>query len=275
MPSVPELAQEIDAKRRELDADPRLWNGTQLALDHLDVSRLPDTEEPKLRMWFRKSDYATFTVVGDRWYEATTTAGAELDGNQLREVDPFLSNCLGINLTVETAEGRLVITKRSHFAVNWNGFWHISANEGLAVADLEPGGRVNIVGASIRAVREELGLDVSSLDDLADRLSIHTLALHVDRYQWGLLGHLDLRGTAYTEGAVRSARNFGAGHDDWEASDIRFIEFERSADSLVREITRQRSWIPMGLVCLALSGGIRHPGRAEELREALLQRSGR
>jgi len=259
----------IEDWRDRLASDPRRWNGQQLALSHLDVSRDARSEHPIIALTFKESDYAYFCALGEIWTDLPIESRRAIDGDALREADPLLSASFGLNCTVETADAKLLITRRSRLARGWEGLWHTSFNEGLSALDRRPGGTVDILGAFGRGLHEELGIDWHGISDFSERLNVHTLLLDVDNYQWGLLAHLDLRSTEITSTAIRIARNLGAAHDGWEASEIRFIPFTGSADAVVEELERAEEWVPHGLLNVALSAVHSQPSHAARIREAL------
>lgn len=254
----------------KLDSDPQAWNGISLALDRCEVGRSPNSELPTLSLWFRETDYAAARAVEEFWLSEPVAIRRQVDGEQLRIVDPFLSNGFGLNCTIETADGKLLITRRGKNARGWNGRWHTSFNEGVSVADRLPGHEVDIVAAFGRGMKEEIGLDPRDVSNFQELLQIHALILDVDNYQWGLLAHLDLRGTVFTSQFLRGLRNVGAAADDWEASEVRFIDFDRDAGGVLDEIDHSDAWVPHGLVNLALSAIVRHPSNASPVHKALM-----
>lgn len=270
LPSQEEIEEATAASRRILDDDPRMWNGTSLALVRADVSRDSVTEVSNLTLTFRENEYARHIAISQLWENLPLQQRRGLDGNQLRIVDPILSTSFGLNCTLETADGKIMLTKRSVLTYGSHDRWHISFNEGLSKLDRLPGSRIDLQHAFARGLREEIGLEEAQIENFQDRLKVHTLILDVDRYQWGLLAHLDLRDTEITSTAIQVGRNLGAAHDDWESSQIRFIRFTDSVDEVLTELTKANEWSAHGLLNLALSTVLRHPNRASEIRLALL-----
>lgn len=252
-----------------LDSDPSAWNGISLALEKIALSRTPMREDPVLNLWFRETDYASARAAGDFWREKAPEEGWGLDGETLRRVDPFFSNSFGLNCTVETADGKLLITRRSSGARDWTGLWHTSFNEGLSLEDLDPVAGLDPVKAFQRGLKEEIGIDPQHVPEFERRLTIHTLMLEVSLYQWGLLAHLDLNGTEFTSESILALRDQGAAADSWEASEVRFVEFDETPTSIVDEISNSAEWIPHGLLNVAQSTIVRFPESAREIREAL------
>lgn len=269
-PLVSDLSSRIDSWAMKLEADPHFWNGTSLALYRCDVSRTPRAEEPVLVMQFREENYATFCAIDEIWQSIGTETRRSFDGDRLRQVDPLLSNCFGINCTVETADGQVLLTTRSTLARSWASHSHISFNEGLSSLDRRPGGVVDVLGAFERGFQEEIGVSIRELPDFFNRLVIHSLVLDVDRYQWALLAHLNLENTSLTSSKLSAMRSLGAATDDWEASDVRFISFSDSPTAVLSELKSSRPWVAHGLLNLALSAIHRHPASADEIRDAVV-----
>lgn len=271
LPSLEEIEKATAVNRKELDDNPRMWNGTSLALVRADVGRDSATEASNLTLTFHENEYARHIAISQLWENLPTEQRRRLDGNQLRVVDPIVSTSFGLNCTLETADGKLLLTKRSVLTYGSHDRWHISFNEGLSKLDRLPGSRIDLYHAFARGLQEEIGLEESQIENFRDRLKVHTLILDVDRYQWGLLAHLDLRDTEITSTAIQVGRNLGAAHDDWESSQIRFIRFTDSIEEVLTELTNADEWSAHGLLNLALSTIVRHPNRALEIRQALLR----
>lgn len=272
LPPLDELEREIALERQRIQSDPTQWNGTKLSLTSLEVSRTPDTEEPVLQMHFHRSDHASMSVIGRLWQGCHAGDPARiLDGDLLRTVDPLLSHSFGMNATLETADGMLLVTKRGRGTSGWHGRWHTSVNEGTGPMDASPGGRVDVLDTLVRGIREEIGADIASIQDVAGRMVVHTLMLDVDRYEWGMLAHVDLRGTSWSSTEILAARAIGAAHDDWEASELRLLPF--TVETVIEECMRPAEWIPHGLLNLVTSAVTRYPRETARLRGALLAAS--
>jgi len=270
LPDADQLERSIDSHAARLDADEHYWNGISLALSECQFSREPGFEQAELSLKFREENYATACAIEEAWESLTLEQRRSIDGNSLRRVDPLLCNGFGLNCTIETADGFVLLTHRSDYTRGWKRHRHISFNEGLSVRDLLPGGVVDLERGFARGLHEELGIQASQIPDFRRRLVVHTFVLDVDRYQWGLLAHLNLEETDITSAAIRMARNLGAATDDWEASDISFIPFKDSATEVISELINPNSWVSHGLLNLALSAIHRHPTKARQIRSALL-----
>lgn len=267
-------AEKVEAARKQwadkLAADPVKWNGETLALEKCELGQGGDGEDPTLQLWFRQTDYALARVAEDMWLELPLSERRSLTGSHLPDVDPFFSNGFGLNCTVETADGYVLVSRRGPAAHGWNGYWHTSFNEAVAPDDRDDGHFVDIIGGFRRGLKEELGLDLEQVPGFSERLTIHTLMLAVDTYQWGLLAHLDLSNTEFTADYMSGLRKIGAAPDAWEASEIRFIKFAAGPEEAIAEIERAEEWIPHGLLNLALSAIVKHPSKSQLIQKKLL-----
>lgn len=262
------LESATDVWRHDLEAEPGMWNGTALSVVDLSVARTAEDENPTLSLEFEEREYASCRARQDIWLALDERARRGLlERDRLRRVNALISSGFGLNATVETADGKLLVARRGEGTVAGAGLRHTSMNEGLNHSDREPNGRVNIAAAFSRGLREELGVDLVSV---AAGVVVHSVILDVDRYEWALLGHIDLSDTPIHSGEIRALRNVGMAADDWESSEIEFIDF--SAEGVLQEIDRQEEWIPHGLMNLALSYIHRHPSHADTIRRALVGR---
>lgn len=262
-PEWPSVERAVEDMSRRIRETPRMWNGLALSVVAAYVSRTPEAEETELEIEFEVRDYATCRAVQEVWLGLEPRDRRELlAGDAIREVDPFIASGFGLNLTVETSDGKVLLTRRGSHTSSWPNHRHISMNEGLNQSDMSPGGRVNIQHAFVRGLHEELGIHLETMSDYA--LDVHSLILDIDRYEWALLGHLDLRRSGVTSADLRQMRIVGMAADSWESSDLLFEDFTLAAIS--SEFDRQDEWIPHGLMNLALSYAYRFPSRTKDLR---------
>lgn len=266
-----DIAVAIEKKRRELAAAPDAWNAEKLALRRIAVSRHGSMELPMLKLQFAKTDHASFQVVAAAWEERFTAGleGGELRGEELLDVLPGLSNSFGINLTVETADDQLLLTRRSAKASGGRNLRHISVNEGMALMDQDPrSGLPDPYRTALRGIAEELGVDLGGEPDIRERITFHSLVCDVTRYEWALLGHVNLTQTAWTNASFIHARKLGMGPDDWESSSLEFIPMTKDA---VEEALRDDSeWVGHGYVNLLLSAMHRLRGERQAILAAAL-----
>lgn len=261
-PAAPAHLQEaIEAKRLELDSAPEAWNAEKLALRRIRVSRMGNHEEPTVDLGYGITDYATFQVIASAWETKYRDLGAgqELTAEDLRDVLPGLSNSFGINLTVETADDHLLLTQRSAKASSAKNLRHISVNEGMALADIDP--KTNLPDpylTALRGMEEELGVDLSEDPDIRSRITFHSLICDVTRYEWALLGHVDLTQTKWTNAVFQGARKLGGAPDDWETNNLTFVPLDRK--SIEKELEDDSNWVGHGYMNLLLSAVFRFRG---------------
>lgn len=270
-----EIEQMIEDKRRELDAAPGAWNAEMLALRRLEVARVGSHELPALKLHYAKTDYAAFQVISSEWEKrfAGGLEGGEILGQELLDVLPGLSHSFGINLTIETADDQLLLTRRSAKTSGGRNLRHISVNEGMALMDMDPRtGIPDPYRTALRGIAEELGVDLGDEPDIRNRITFHGLVCDVTRYEWALLGHVNLTQTAWTNSSFIQARRLGLGPDDWESNRLEFIPMTKAA---VEEALRDDAeWVGHGYMNLVFSAMHRlrsdHRAILTAVRSALL-----
>lgn len=224
------------------------------------MSREGSDELPVLTLRFAETDHASFLAIAAEW-ESLMAAGLEggpLRGEELLDILPGLSNSFGINLTVETADGQLLLTRRSAKTASGQNLRHISVNEGMALVDVDPlTGRPDPYRTALRGIAEELGVDLEAQPEMRDRITFHSLVCDVTRNEWALLGHVDLRETVWTSASFLHARQLGMAPDAWESNAIEFIPMTKTAIETALEDDKE--WVGHGYINLALSSVHRFP----------------
>lgn len=252
--SAAELEHRIEEKRRGLENTPGAWNAEMLALRKVEVSRSGNFELPVLKLHFARTDYASFQVVAGAWEKLLFDGleGGELRGEELHDVLPALSHSFGINLTIETADDHLLLTRRSGKTSGARNLRHISVNEGMALADQDPKtGLPDPYRTAIRGIAEELGVDLEEEPEIRERITFHSLVCDVTRYEWALLGHVNLTQTGWTNASFIQARKLGMGPDDWESNSLEFIPMTTAAvEAALRD---DSDWVGHGYMNLVLS----------------------
>lgn len=236
-----------------LDAHPSFWNGESLGvLSIRNALRTGEAELPVLTVRTYPSSHAATVVMSETW-EREFDAGLWREREkhftrpqlqQMRDGLPGMLHAIGLNATLVTSDGFLVLTRRNPRMSSGRDGWHISVNEGMTRYDrhknvLDP--RVGLV----RGVQEELGLDISM-----DNVVIHSAIHDVTRYQFGLLGHIDLQGTTITADRVLAARKLALGRDKVENTHLEVIDFNARE---VKRVLREDNWLAHGWVNLVLS----------------------
>lgn len=263
-----ELRRLIEAQRKDLEDSPTAWNAEKFALRHIDTSRVGTRELPVLRLGFSATDYASFRTVAGAW-EVFTKSGAldELNHDELGDVIAAASHSFGVNLTVETADDNVVLTTRSRRTHSAKALRHISVNEGMSIEDLHPVSRLpDPYVTALRGLQEELGIALPDEPRWRARITFHALICDVTRYEWALLGHVNLTGTTWTDQAIQDRRRLGLSADDWESSKIDFVRM--SSVAVARELQDDSNWVGHGYMNLLLSAIYRLKTDRERLLSA-------
>ena len=258
---IGQIKTEVENEVKALTESPYEWNGTSLALRGFEISRHGSQEAPELTLTFEPSDHATSRVLKRYW---TRGIGDLLDfsGDYWRNVRVPFSHGFGLNATVETADGEILLTRRGARTNQQQGRLHISVNEGMRPDDLDHSGSPDPVRALLRGCHEELGLSITP-----EQVTVHSLILDVARYEWGLLCHIDLRGTPWTTRQIRTQRALGIAPDDWESD--RVIAYAFTAIEVRKLLLQSEAWVPHGYVNLGLSAIHRFPQQASGIARDL------
>lgn len=264
IPSDTALADVIEREVVRIREQPGAWNGESLALAKLAISRTGPEEDTDLQLSFARSDHATSRTMQRYWREAEMQPDT-LTGDQLRDVCVAFSHGFGLNATVETADGQLILTRRGAATSQHHGRLHISVNEGMRPDDLDPTGAPDPLRTLLRGCAEELGVSPAP-----EQVTLHSLILDVARYEWAFLAHVDLRGTEFSASEIQARRVSGQAQDDWEMDRLEFLPFR--VEHIVDQLLGTADWVPHGLVNLGLSAIHRFPPQAQTIRTALASR---
>lgn len=154
-----------------------------------------------------------------------------------------------------TADGLLVVSRRSDRVRMAPGAWNSSVNEGLAGRmDSAGGGAPDLYAVARRGMREELSLEPGEYT-----LELLAFVLDVGRHQWGVHFHARLKDLTRDELRARMSRGVA---DRWEAQTIDYVPFRPAAViTYVLSAGRIDHWAPVApsLFHLAL---VRAYGRA-------------
>jgi hypothetical protein len=245
---------------------PGEWDGEKVALKFAQQSRTTDGREtPIVDLEFGTSKYSAFSSVSSLWktyFESVVSESHEsIDWDQ---VIPGLSHSFGVNLTLRTADNKLLLTTRSAKTNSGRQLRHIAVNEGLSIEDRNSSKHPDLFACARRGVKEELGIDLAiEGSNRGAKLSIHTFALDVNRYQWAALGHVDLSNTDVTEAVIRQARAIGTAQDKFETTEFIFIPC--TLDAVLEELTGNTDWIAHGWANLLHSAILIWPQEAERI----------
>lgn len=248
------VTKEIQAERRRLaksssQGPVHEWNGRQLALRHLQRGATPDAggvlERDYFNLDFAETDYATLKVVERLW--ASPTQARSIPYPLMGEVMPGWSHSFGVNATVETSDGQLLLTRRGSATRTFSGHLHISMNEGMRPDDTVRVGDRDPIPSLGKVFERGFMKELSLAPELVRRseMTIHTLLLDLVNYEWAALGHLKLAAKA---GEIKIGAVAG---EDWEHDKLFTIGMNHH--ELERVLFDDGPWVPHGAVNLVLS----------------------
>lgn len=263
------LERDIEAEREAIASDPGRWNERKLGVDAVWDSRDPQTGRAILDIGFTPSDFASSNVIGDWWQKNVSTEMLDaLDDNDLSRVISGMSHNFGLNATVRTSDNKLLLVERSGRISSGRKKLHISVNEGMQASDIDANNRPDLIGTLIRGTQEELGIKV-----LAQDITLHSLILDASRYQWAVLGHIDLRERGVLASDVIEARMASAAEDWWENSKI--FPIDCVPNVILEKLKNPAAWIAHGWVNLILSSAIMFPDHQSDFLSLLFSESPR
>lgn len=251
---VQAVVKEIQAERRRLAKGAAQgpiseWNGRQLALRHLQRSATPEAggvlERDYFNLDFAETDYAATKVVARLW--ASSVQVTSLPYSLMGEVMPGWSHSFGVNATVESSDGQLLLTRRGSATRTFSGHLHISMNEGMRPDDTVRVGDQDPIPSIRRVFERGFVKELSLAPELVQRseLVIHTLLLDLFHYEWAALGHLNLAAKAH------EIEIGAAAAEDWEHDKLFTIRMSRQ--ELEKQLFDEGPWVPYGALNLVLS----------------------
>ncbi|MEW2500937.1 hypothetical protein AB0878_10685 [Amycolatopsis sp. NPDC047767] len=213
------------------------------------VNRRGPEELPEVTIHFVHSDYLTFLAsqqLDELLPGGDTLRSLYLDGRDPQDTPDFMRSSFGLNIAVVTADGWLVVARRSGRVGVGKGEWNSSANEGLQRELDGKHGPPNLFRAAERGLKEELRLRPDHYD-----LKLLAFAVVTVNSQWCCLFLANLR----TMTRRQFENNLGRGvQDAWEHRGFDYVEFEPQAtiEYLLRP-DRRDSWAPAAPVLFYLS----------------------
>lgn len=258
-----DFEEALSRSLRYVADQPEIWDGQLLGLQKAVISRGYMNTPERLTLRFAERRYSESLASQSFLEELSDSQKKILFGGSFSRVDRVLSASFGLNLTIETSDGLTILTKRSSHSAT-EGLWHSSLSEGLSPRDANQNGLIDLENAFWRGLGEELGLFNRDLPD--ETITVHSIVLSENRYDWSLLGHLDLRGSGVlAEQIVRGFPRVSA-HDAWEVGGFRLPGFTlEDFGYLKEEFDRQDEWVPEGMMNLCLSFAYRFPEMAPEV----------
>ncbi|NUL48680.1 hypothetical protein F7P69_26260 [Cellulosimicrobium funkei] len=253
------LLHELATARQELESDHSKWNEERFGLSRIRHGRDGSLDRPIFELKFHPTDFAASTVLR-RWYMERRRSGQllNLSHEDFSTVLPGMSHSFGVNATVLTSDDQLILVRRSARSSSGRASRHVSVNEGMNATDLDADGNPDVVRALARGLQEELGIRGTQ----REQVTFHSLVLDATRYQWALLGHVDLRDSDITAAEVDVLRKTGQSPDAWENQQLYTIPCTPKA--VLEELSSQHDWIAHGWTNLLLSSYIMFPERQRD-----------
>jgi hypothetical protein len=226
--------ERIHVLRTEIEADPIRWNEVTAALRRVQVTKTLGA--PSVLLDFDLSEYVAGRIVG----LAFVANGAKQLLTSAKML-PWASQGFGVNVSLLTADNKVLFAVRGHATASGQGLRHCAMNEGMQAADTDADGNPDFLLAIRRGLQEELGID----HDLGIT-RIQSLFV-TDTNQWAVSGLVDLRATHWTESQIRLAH---ATASDRGEADLFFVD--HTAFSIAQAL-QTGQWIPHGAVTVALA----------------------
>lgn len=262
---VDDLVRAAEQRNAEYD-DPSTptWNGETVCVERIEsFSRRGQDEVPALRLVVAPGRYGTSQVCTEAWQQWFDERDGRLPAAlpEIYDGVPGMLNSIGLNATLVTDDDKLVLVRRNARMSSARSGLHISVNEGMLPSDRLTAGHLDPHLGLVRGVEEELGI-------IIDRrtVAIHTAMIDMRRYQFGLLGHIDLSGTQIDAAAIKEARAVGLAKDKAENRGLELVEWDYET---VRSWLAKPDWIAHGWLNLLLSAIGAFPRQARELSSLL------
>ena len=237
-PEIQQLRDNIE-KRELSNKDKGLsyqWPGPLYALERYAIGRTNPEENLEVAFTFRPTDYYTFqaTVMSLDYNimqppAIMTIRQKYLQGCDLVQPVPFLSNGFGISLAIITKDRKLILSWRSDHAGARPGELDVSVVEAVhplndrSTTSLNP----DLYRTAIRGIQEEIGIDA-----LQENITFLGFGVDIEYYQWNIVGIVRISDTA--QKALENRRSGLSGK--WEAKNLEVIEAEpRNVFSYIKD----------------------------------------
>jgi hypothetical protein len=225
--------------------------GCNVLLTHENVARfdagfrqMVDGEEvPILRLRFGPTDY--FTQIVTDLNIANPARNHYTDAANLTEKPvPEFASILGVNLSLVTADGYLIVSERSKHAYLAGGRLHTSVAENiLRPIDAGIEGAPDPFRAAARDAHEELGIQLDT-----QSLEFGAFGVESTLCQYSLFAAHRI---SQTRDDILKLRSVGAPKDKWESSRLLFVPFAPTDVAIFVAQTKEQ-WLPIGLAAIIL-----------------------
>ncbi len=206
--------------------------------------QMVDGEEvPILRLRFGPTDYFTQIVTDLNTANPARNRYAEATSLTEKPVAEF-ARILGVNLSLITADGFLIVSERSKHAYLAGGRLHTSVAENiLRPVDAGIEGAPDPFRAAARGAHEELGIQLDTRS-----LEFGAFGVEPTLCQYSLFSAHRI---PQTRDDILKLRSVGAPKDKWESTRLLFVPFTPGDVSAFVSQTKER-WLPIGLAAVIL-----------------------
>jgi hypothetical protein len=206
--------------------------------------QMVDGEEvPILRLRFGPTDYFTQIVTDLNTVNPARNRYADAASLTEKPVPEFAS-ILGVNLSLVTADGYLIVSERSKHAYLAGGRLHTSVAENiLRPVDAGIEGAPDPFRAAARGAHEELGIQLDTRS-----LEFGAFGVEPTLCQYSLFAANRI---AQTRDDILKLRSVGAPKDKWESTALLFVPFTPNDVAAFVAQTKER-WLPIGLAAVIL-----------------------
>lgn len=248
--STAEWKGRIAARRAQIAAHEGEWNEEIAALAGY------NTSDRGLTLTLGTTDYATSSVVRNTW-KASPPAW---DGRTPPVVTPTLSHMCGVSISLVTADGDLLVSRRSARVSTYQGWMSATVNESMRPDDNDKLGRLSFDAAVARGLKEELGCDVPPRCCIAQ-----SLVMSYEEGIWVLGVVCDLRDTDWTTARLRESHSTAP--DGWEAD---LIAIPPNVDALRLALSKD-DWVPVTVPCIMAAAVLAQGDFVVEARSLLVR----
>jgi hypothetical protein len=247
------------------------WNGWLYKLKEFDYRRrdlINGEELPVLHLKFGPTDYFTSLITDLNYYGKNDPIRSAIRNryamatNIMESPVREFATILGVNLNLITADGDLIVTRRSAYLPVATGMLHTSVHENIfrpggvkldgtpLPGDVGPYGRTpDPFRCALRAAQEELGVTLEY-----DKVEFNAFGVHPVLCEYSLIGWSKLDETTAQVAERHSVpiHQDGRAENDW----LKFVKCEPSviAEYVARTL-REKSdvWFSVGLAAVVLS----------------------
>ena len=251
-----QLKEKITHQQEEItktQGHPNYYNGPMVAFIDYRITRTAIYEDPLLYLRFIPTDYYSFLATAmslrdslpDENGLSTTVFEKYLSKTNYKKPTPFLATSFGVNLSVITNDGYLVIGKRGHQGIShYRDHYQVPICESVhTIMDARDSSSIDIYNTARRGAKEELGIDVQSKE-----IRIFSLCVDTTWYLYGVTGVIF--SDTYSRHDIISRRSVGI-KDKWETSELLFIHLNPyDVVSTLRDIGGPSHWHPASFVAI-------------------------